>query len=349
MSQPEPIGDAPPSRRRRWFELRRPIHPVAAVALGLACVAICFGLWWYVTRGEVGAERIISPVALPSPRETFAEFRSLWYDRKLPQNTLVTLRRLVIGFGLAAAVGIPLGVLAGCFPPIQSFLTPLVLFGRNIPIAALIPLTFIFFGIAETQKIMFIFLACVAFIIADSATNVMAVGQEYIDTAYTLGAKRRHVICKVLVPLAMPAIFDSLRLLFGLAFGYIMLAETVRLGMEEGGLGNLILMSQRRNIPAHIYLIILIIPLFALVIDRGLYFIQRQLFPHRYGGAGYLKRLMQFVARLWQDLVSSIVPPSPEFSQLVSKQLAAVAGRDSAATPAEKMRLSEEDLHKWRP
>ena len=174
-------------------------------------MSVCFGIWWFVTRGDIAEERLISPTALPSPSETFATFPSLWFERALPQNIYVTLRRLVFGFGLAALVGVPLGVLAGCFPPLHAFLTPLILFGRNIPIAALIPLMFIFFGIAEAQKIMFIFFACVAFIISDSATNILAVGQQYIDTAYTLGAKRRHVISKVLVPLAAPVIFDSLR------------------------------------------------------------------------------------------------------------------------------------------
>ena len=72
---------------------------------------------------------------------------------------------------------------------------------------------------------MFIFIACVAFVISDTARAIADVGSHYIDTAYTLGASRWQMILKVLVPLAMPSVFNSLRLLFGLAFGYIMLAE----------------------------------------------------------------------------------------------------------------------------
>ncbi len=336
-------------RRGRYFELRRPVHFVTSFLLGLACLALSFGIWWFLTRGESGEERIISPILLPSPMETFESFPSLWGERNLAGNLLITMRRLVIGFGLAALVGIPIGVLAGCFPPLQAFLTPLILFGRNIPIAALIPLTFIFFGIAEKQKVIFIFLTCVAFIVADSASNVLAVGQQYIDTAYTLGAKRRHVIAKVLVPLAMPAIFDSLRLLFGLAFGYIMLAETVKLGGEEGGLGNLILMSQRRSFTAHIILIILIIPLVALIIDRCLFFAQRQLFPFRYGGAGYLKKLGRFFVQTWQSMKGALIPPTPEISGLVASQLQAIAAMDQKARSYEIEHLSDEARKQWRP
>jgi NitT/TauT family transport system permease protein len=335
-----------PRARVRWFELRRPISTISAVWLGLACIGVCLALWWFLTRGEKGAERIVSPVSLPSPSETFSEFKSLWTERKLVENTWVTLRRLVLGFGLAALIGVPLGILAGCFPPLRAFLTPLILFGRNIPIAALIPLTFFFFGIDETQKIVFIFLACVAFVVSDAATSILSISQSYVDTAYTLGAKRRHIIAKVLVPLAMPAIFDSLRLLFGLAFGYIMLAETVKLAGEEGGLGNLILMSQRRNLLPDIYLIILIIPIVALAIDRLLYFVQRQLFPHRYQSLGLLRSVVRFVGEGWQALKAHVLGSDPEIRQIVAGQLAAIS---SGATAQRQQHLSDEDKKRWRP
>ena len=171
------------SGRRKWFPIRGNISALSSILLGVFCVSIVGGLWWFVTLGDEPEMRIVSPLALPSPSETFSTFNQLWFKRKLTRNTLTTLRRVASGFGLAALVGIPLGVLAGCFPPVKAFLTPVILFGRNIPIAALVPLTFFFFGIAEQQKVMFIFLACVAFVISDTATSVMSVGQRYIDTA----------------------------------------------------------------------------------------------------------------------------------------------------------------------
>ena len=127
-----------------------------------------------------------------------------------------------------------------------------MIFGRNIPMAALIPLTFSLFGIGELQKVMFIFIACVAFVIADVDRGDQRHQRRYIDTAYTLGANRWQIILKVLVPLALPAIFNSLRLLFGLAFGYIMLAELIKFGSEAGGLGDIIIVAQRRGPREHI-------------------------------------------------------------------------------------------------
>jgi len=295
-----PIGPQPSLRVWTFLRLREeaPLWQIAIFStLG---VIACFGLWWFLTRGGP-EERIISSYSLPSPSETFATFHDLWFERALTRNLLVTLRRVLLGFALATVVGIPLGVLCGCFARVDAFFLPLSVFGRNIPIAALIPLTFALFGIGELQKVMFIFIACVAFIVSDTARAIRDVGRQYIDTAYTLGANRWQVIMKVLVPLAMPSVFNSLRLLFGLAFGYIMLAELVKMPGQSGGLGDILITSQRRGPREHIILVLMIIPLVALAIDRLLFWLQRELFPHRYGGAGILNQLLRIVMHGWED------------------------------------------------
>src|SRR4051812_37355737 len=306
-----PAEGRPPRRLPELFGLRKEIPSWQVAFFSLLCIALAFGLWWFVTRGEP-EQRILPPSkGLPSPRETFASFPSLWFDRELTRNTLTTLRRLAMGFGLAAVVGIPLGVLCGCFPRINAFFLPVSIFGRNIPVAALIPLTFSLFGIGELQKVMFIFIACVAFVLSDTARGIAEVGGQYIDTAYTLGANWRQVIVKVLVPLAMPGIFNSLRLLFGLAFGYIMLAEVIKLGGESGGLGDIIITSQRRGPREHIILVLMIIPLLALGIDRTLYWIQCELFPYRYGGAGLLNRALRAALHGLEDVRTALWRPAP--------------------------------------
>ncbi|HEX3447683.1 MAG TPA: ABC transporter permease [Isosphaeraceae bacterium] len=300
-----PQGASPASRR--WlldlrFALRRGLPAWQAAFMGLVGVFVCLALWWFLTNGPT-EERIIPPSkGLSSPAETFASFHSLWFDRALTRNLLTTLKRLALGFGLAALVGVPLGVFCGCFPRVQAFFLPVTLFGRNIPVAALIPLTFSLFGIGELQKIMFIFIACVAFIVWDTTRAIEEVGSQYIDTAFTLGAGTWQTIGKVLLPLALPSVFNSLRLIFGLAFGYIMLAEVIKFGGETGGLGDLINISQRRGPREHVFLILLIIPVVALLIDRLFFVIQAELFPYRYGGMGILNRLIRAVLHAWEDL-----------------------------------------------
>jgi NitT/TauT family transport system permease protein len=302
-ASPDSSATAPKRPRTPFVVLRGEVSAWKGALFGLLCIVLCLAAWWMLTRGSP-EERILSPSILPSPQATFESFPSLWFDRALTRNAYASLRRVTLGFGLAALVGVPLGVLCGCFPGVNAFFAPLTIMGRNIPVAALIPLTFSLFGIGEFQKVMFIFVACVAFIIIDAATAIREIESRYVDTAFTLGANRRQVIFKVLVPLALPGIFNSLRLLFGLAFGYIMLAELVKLGDTSGGLGDIINTSLRRGIQTHIILVLMIIPLVALAIDRFLLWVQRQLFPYRYGGSGILHRGVRFVLRGYEDAKS---------------------------------------------
>jgi len=267
-----------PIAKPSLMELRIPPPRMTRRLVGAGAVGFVVLVWWLATTG-VGAEnRFVSPVILPSPAEVAASFPALVKERALLQSIAATLKRVLIGFGLAAIIGIPLGVVAGSWRVFEAAGAPLALFGRNLPVAALIPLTILWFGIDETQKVMFIFIACVPFVYSDVVAAIAAVPDRYVETAQTLGATPFQIVRKVLVALALPDIYNSLRHLFGLAFGYIMLAELIN---TEHGLGYLLMSSQRRGLSEHIILILIIIGLLAYGIDRVLFWFQRGLFPYR--------------------------------------------------------------------
>jgi ABC-type nitrate/sulfonate/bicarbonate transport system permease component len=260
------------------FDLRIPPPPRTRWLIGAAGIGMIFALWFLATLGKIPEQRWVSPVILPSPLEVGRSFKPLWYERGLLDSIIATLRRVLAGFGLAIAVGVPLGIVAGSWRVLEAAVMPVALFARNIPVAALIPLTILWFGIEETQKIMFIFIACVPFVYSDSVHAITSVPDRYVETATTLGASKWQVMWKVLVPLAMPDIYKSLRSLFGLAFGYIMLAELIN---AEHGLGYLLSTSQRRGLSEHIILILFVIGGLAYGIDRFLGWVERGLFPYR--------------------------------------------------------------------
>jgi NitT/TauT family transport system permease protein len=268
----------PTEAKAPLFELRIPPPRLTRNLVGAAAMGVLVLLWWIATRGSGPEDRWISPIILPSPVEVVTSFPALLNDRALLQSVAATLKRVLIGFGLAALVGVPLGILAGSWRVVESAGAPLALFGRNLPVAALIPLTILWFGIDETQKVMFIFIACVPFVYSDVVSAIAGVPDRYVETAQTLGASPIQIVRKVLVALALPDIYNSLRQLFGLAFGYIMLAELIN---AKHGLGYLLMASQRRGMSEHIILILIIIGLLAYGIDRMLFWFQRGLFPHR--------------------------------------------------------------------
>ena len=259
------------------FVLREEPPVLTGRLLGVLCLALVLVGWWLATLGAA-EERLVSPTILPSPSDVAGSLVPLLTERALLESIAATLWRVVVGFALAIAVGVPAGMLAGSWRAAQSFLAPLVLLGRNTPIAALIPLTILWFGIGETQKVMFIFVAAVPFVFSDAASAVIGIPARYVETAETLGARPWQVVTKVLVPLSLPATYTSLRHLFGLAFGYIMLAELIN---AKHGLGYLLSVSQRRGLAEHIFLILIVIGLLAYGIDRLLVFFQRGLFPYR--------------------------------------------------------------------
>ena len=265
---------SPPS----LLALRLPPSPATRALVGVAAMAVLLLLWWLATTGLESQDRLISPVILPSPLEVAKSFPALLYERALLASIAATLTRVLMGFGLAVIIGVPLGILAGSWRVVEAAAAPLALFGRNLPVAALIPLTILWFGIDETQKVMFIFIACVPFVFSDAVAAIGNVPDRYVETAQTLGATPAQIVRKVLVALALPDIYNSLRHLFGLAFGYIMLAELIN---AQHGLGYLLMTSQRRGLSEHIILILMIIGLLAYGIDRLLFWFQRGLFPHR--------------------------------------------------------------------
>ena len=277
---PEASPRPPGTREERGpslFALRVAPSPLVRRLLGLGAVALLVMGWWLLTRGSEPEQRFISPAILPGPVEVARTFQPL-LDRGLVPGIAATLERVLIGFGLAILVGVPIGIAAGAWRAIAAAGQPLALLGRNLPVAALIPLTVLWFGIDETQKVMFIFIACVPFVYSDTMRAIAGVPDRYVETAETLGASSAQIVSKVLVPLALPSIYDSLRHLFGMAFGYIMLAELINAGH---GLGYLLMTSQRRALPEHVILILLIIGLLAFGIDRLLFWLQRDLFPYR--------------------------------------------------------------------
>jgi NitT/TauT family transport system permease protein len=289
-AEPEPTGVAAADqdqstdqvirtpRHRRWLGIREGVPFWLKCLLGTIPIAAMLGIWWLLTGSGPAEQRIISPTILPSPLEVIQSFRSLWFERALTRNVAVSFLRVLAGFIVAVGIAFPLGVLMGSFSKIKAMFNPLAVFGAYLPIPALVPLTLSLFGTGEKQKVAFLALAFVIYLLPLIVNAVDDVDDVYLKTAYTLGASTFQVVRKVLLAVSWPNIFHAMRLGFGIGWSYIILAEMVDIGK---GLGGIIIMSQRRGPREHIYLVLLVIVLVAFVTDRLWAWAGKVLFPYQ--------------------------------------------------------------------
>jgi NitT/TauT family transport system permease protein len=230
-------------------------------------------------RYEVVETRKFPPVIIPSPGEVSRSLPSLWSQRNLPMNMLYSFLRVGAGFLVAFLVAFPMALLMGTFSKLKSLFTPLMLFGGYLPIPALVPLTMILFGTTEKQKIMFLALGFTIYLLPLFVKALEEVDNVYLQTGYTLGATRYDVLNRILLPIALPNMFDAMRIGFGVGWGYIILAEMVDMG--SSGVGTLILTSQRRGPREDIYLVLIAIVVLAFITDKIWDKVDREIFPYR--------------------------------------------------------------------
>jgi len=275
--EPEP-AELDAGVRNSWLRIREQVPTWLQWLLGSIPILALLGFWWLLTGNAPAEERVISPTILPSPLEVLHSFRSLWFERALTRNLAVSFSRVLAGFAVGVAIAFPLGVLMGSFSKIKAMFNPLAVFGAYLPIPALVPLTLSLFGTGERQKVAFLALAFVVYLLPLIVDAVDDVDDVYLKTSYTLGATTFQAVRKVLLAISWPNIYQAMRLGFGIGWSYIILAEMVDIGK---GLGGIIIISQRRGPREHIYLVLLVIVLVAFVTDKVWSRIGTMLFPYR--------------------------------------------------------------------
>jgi NitT/TauT family transport system permease protein len=120
---------------------------------------------------------------------------------------------------------------------VNRFFEPIMAPLRYMPISAFIPLLILWFGIYEQEKIAFLFLGVFVYLLPVVVTSIRAVPEELVQTALTLGASKAQVVRTVLLPAALPEIFDSFRVMNAISWTYVILAEAVN---PEHGLGYMV-------------------------------------------------------------------------------------------------------------
>jgi len=222
---------------------------------------------------------------LPSPVEIIAAAQELT-AQGLPQGStllfhcLYSLQRVGIGFMLALAAAIPLGVFCGWSRLLRDMLTPVIEILRPIPPLAWIPLAILWFGIGLRSAAFIIFLGCFFPILLSTMSGVLAVDPVLISAAKTLGATRRQIFYKVLLPGALPSIFTGLRI--GLGIGWMTLVAAEFTGVKSGyGLGYMIMTARDIQRPDFVIAGMAVIGLTGFVLDAVLRWFEARLLRWR--------------------------------------------------------------------
>jgi NitT/TauT family transport system permease protein len=249
-----------------------------ALGLTLLFLAVVLGTWWFVTRGAPD-QRLVQPLILPSPGEVLRAFGPLHFEQGLVRSAFTSWLRVTAGFGVAALVAVPLGVYMATFASVAAFFRPLALAGAYVPIVVFIPLSLTWFGTGETQKIGFLFIGCFVALLPLVIKDIADVPAAFLDVAVTKGASPWQLVRHVLFPVAQANIWDHLRGVYGVGWGWIIMAEVfVR---PEYGLGALIGTSERRSHTDAIFAVIIVIVLIAVTCDQLWRLGGELLFPYR--------------------------------------------------------------------
>lgn len=226
--------------------------------------SLVVGLWILVIWQFVTSTNLIKPFFLPSP---FTVSQTLWDllgDGSLRADIIASFCRVSLGLMISAFIALPLGLFVATKVKFARFISPSLRAIRFIPPPALVPLTILWFGIGENQKLILLTMTVAPYLAVLVIDMCKRVPREYLEVALTLGCNPNQLTKQIIIPMILPEFWDSLRLLTGPAWSYVVVAEMVA---AESGLGHLIIQAERFLQTDKVVLGIMVIGLIGLLSD----------------------------------------------------------------------------------
>lgn len=224
----------------------------------------------------VSSLQLAPPIFLPSPTAVLGAGYKMFTEDNLTADVIASSLRVLAGFMVAAFIGVPMGLAMGTFYSMESLFAPIVGTVRYMPVTAFVPLIVIWLGLGESSKILIIMLGVVLYNAIMIADAVKFIPNDMINVAYTMGATRRDVLFRVIIPAAFPSVLDTLRVNISGAWNFLVIAELVA---SQNGLGYKIIQAQRFLQTEKVLFCIALIGLIGLILDYALKWVARQLTP----------------------------------------------------------------------
>ena len=228
--------------------------------------------WFALTHWD-----ILPPFSLPSPLGVMRAFGRLWTEYDLLGNVMQSWWRIAQAFAWCAVIAIPLGLLMGSFRWVHDLVNPVAAPMRSMPITAFLPAFIALFGMEESMKVAFLWFGMFFYLLAVVVEEVNKVDDSLLETAWTLGAKRRNILW-LLFRASFPPIFGSFRILYDIGWTYVILAEMVN---ARKGVGYMVEAARKVLDFERVYAGIIAIGIAAFLFRFLLTFLESRLFPWR--------------------------------------------------------------------
>lgn len=239
-------------------QLSRYTDLIISVA-GIGTLVTC---WSIATYGGY-----VKPLFLPSPSDIWEGIVDFQQRQWLWPAIWRSFWRVSTSLGLVILIGVPIGVAMGALAPLDAFLRKIINGGKSVPPTGLVGLIVLWFSIEERAKIVFLFLGAIFYMIILVRNAILSVREDYVRVALDLGANRRQVIGRVLLPGALPQIWDAIAVCNGIMWTYILLAEFINSNEEQLGLGYLLYIGSRTQASGKVFAILIIIAIISSLTD----------------------------------------------------------------------------------
>jgi ABC-type nitrate/sulfonate/bicarbonate transport system permease component len=246
------------------------LFSVAKLPSPWACVEMFFQLVW----DPQSAARAADLAAVAEEEQSFVSV--VFSYSPLLEATVWSIGRVAVAAVTVVLIGVPVGVVMGASPLINSTLSPLVDPFRSAPVVAFLPMFVIWLGIGESMKIAFLFLGAVVFLVPMVRDAIQAVPQSYWISARDLGASEWESVYHAVLPMAKPRIADAIIVAVSVMWTYITVAEYVN---AQVGLGQIISQGRRMSSMPHVLVGIFVIIAVALITYSTMTFLKRKLYP----------------------------------------------------------------------
>ena len=259
-----------------WLSIRKEVSPRVRWTLAFVSWGFLVTLWIVLTQWE-----ILPPFSLPKPMGVLRAFVRLWTEYDLLGNVFQSWWRIAQAFFWCAVVAIPLGILMASFRWLFELINPVAAPMRAMPLTAFLPAFIALFGMDETMKVAFLWFGMFFYLLAVVVEEANRVDNALLETAYTLGAKKRHALW-LIFRACFPSIFASFRILYDIGWTYVILAEMVN---ARKGVGYMVEAARKVLDFERVYAGIIAIGIAAFLFRFLLTFLERKLFPWRKAAA----------------------------------------------------------------